>query len=1110
MKALRFLLLENNPLDATRIEEKLIESGINCNLLRVETASSYVAALKTDRFDLILADYELPDLDGMTALKLACHHCPRVPFIFVAAPLGEEVAIEMLQQGATDYVLKQRLERLPPAIQRALQIQEQTSQPTGEPLQELEQLATAAKYQTLFDSIDEGFCICEIRFDQNGEPQDYRFLEVNSAFEQITGLQQAAGKTARELIPNLKDHWIEVCSRVVQTGKPIQYENQSIDKNYWFHISAFYINDLQDNKFAVLVNNITDRKQTEKSLRQAYAGLVRRHQQLEIVNQNLERTLQELYTHQEELRTQNEELVTARQINEAERQRYQDLFNFAPDGYVVTDANGMVQEANQAITALLHFDVKAQMLPTPLSVYVTETDQRAFRNFLLKLYQHPQAQTCELNLKPRRGTPFPAGITAVAIRDDQEKILNIRWLIRDITDRKQVEAALRKSEEKYRTLFESIDEGFCIVEVLFDEDTKPINYRFLNVNPAFEKQTGHKDVVGKTVQEIVTQHEDYWNERYGGVALTGEPIRVEDHSEGFNGWYEVHAFRVGEPELRQVGILFTNITERKRAEEELRQKNAILNVINESTPTPIFVKDRQGRIIYANPATLEVLGKSAVEVIGFRDCDLYPNLEDAARVMENDQRIMATGQMEVVEESPDGIRTFLGMKVPYRNEQGDIIGLIGISNDISERIQIERDRERVLQQEQVARQAAEQANRIKDEFLAVLSHELRSPLNPILGWAKLLQTGRLDEEKTRQAITTIERNAKLQAELIEDLLDVSRILRGKLSLTVSPVNLASTIQAAIETVRLAAEAKSIQIETRLDPINGKISGDPTRLQQVIWNLLSNAVKFTPAGGRVEVQLEQIINDCSPYIAEAAAPSSHSPFPIPHHAQITVSDTGKGISPEFLPHVFDYFRQADSATTRQFGGLGLGLAIVRHLVELHGGTIEVDSPGEGLGATFTVRLPLLESRSSDVEPGAYNTGLCSSHAPLTGTQILVVDDEIDSRDLIEFVLKQAGATVITATSAAEALSALSRSQPDVLLSDVGMPNTDGYALIRQIRTLSPDRGGRMPAIALTAYAGDFDQQMALQAGFQQHISKPVEPEALIKAIIDLMGSVSIYG
>ncbi len=515
----------------------------------------------------------------------------------------------------------------------------------------------------------------------------------------------------------------------------------------------------------------------------------------------------------------------------------------------------------------------------------------------------------------------------------------------------------------------------------------------------------------------------------------------------------------------------TDVTEFKALEAELRQKNAILNVINESSPAPIFVKDLTGRIIFANPATLEVLGKSAAEVIGYRDCDLYPDPEDAARVMENDRRIMESGQMKVVEESPDGVRTFLGMKVPYRNEAGEVIGLIGIANDISDRVQLERDRERLLQQEQIARETAERANRIKDEFLAVVSHELRTPLNPILGWAQLLQRGKLSAEKTEKALATIERNAQLQSQLIDDLLDISRILRGKLSLNMLPVDLRTVISSALETIHLAAEAKSIQIQTLLSPAVGVVLGDAGRLQQVIWNLLSNAVKFTPLQGQITVALTQTET----------------------HAQIEVTDTGKGIHPDFVPYVFEHFRQQDGAITRQFGGLGLGLAIAKQIVELHGGSIAAQSLGEDQGATFTVEIPLA-LQLSELPTVKVSSDLTSD---LKGLHILMVDDEQDSRELVAFVLEEAGAMITSVASADEALKAIERFTPDLVVSDIGMPETDGYSLIQQIRAQLP--ASQVPAVALTAYAGELDRAAAIASGFQQHIPKPVNPEQLVSAV-----------
>lgn len=400
---------------------------------------------------------------------------------------------------------------------------------------------------------------------------------------------------------------------------------------------------------------------------------------------------------------------------------------------------------------------------------------------------------------------------------------------------------------------------------------------------------------------------------------------------------------------------------------------------------------------------------------------------------------------------------------------------VGVVLDISQQKQIEVRREALLQREQAAREAAESANRIKDEFLAILSHELRSPLNPILGWASLLQTKRLDADRTARALATIERNAKLQAQLIDDILDVARILRGKLKLERTLVNPAFVIEAAIETVQAAATEKTVSIHTDLQEV-GQIRGDLGRLQQIIWNLLTNAVKFTPTGGRINVSLVRV----------------------EHWAQIQVADTGMGIRADFLPYIFDSFRQEDTSITRQFGGLGLGLAIVRYLVEAHGGTIAADSSGEGQGAVFTVNLPLLPNKISGPTADSY----CRAEPDLTGVRILAVDDNLDMLELLAVSLAQYGAQVQCVGSAAEALSALVTFQPAVLVSDIGMPGTDGYTFMQQVRSLSPEQGGGVPAIALTAYVREEDRQKALDSGFQKHIAKPVTPELLAFAVAEL--------
>lgn len=384
-------------------------------------------------------------------------------------------------------------------------------------------------------------------------------------------------------------------------------------------------------------------------------------------------------------------------------------------------------------------------------------------------------------------------------------------------------------------------------------------------------------------------------------------------------------------------------------------------------------------------------------------------------------------------------------------------------------------------------QRAEESSRLKEEFLATISHELRTPLNAILGWTRILNAGKLPPDEARRALQTVERNARAQAQLIDDLLDVSRIITGKLRMDVRPTNPAAFAEAAIEAVQPAAVAKEIRIRRVFDTSASSVAGDAVRLQQVVWNLLSNAVKFTPPGGSVEVSLQRVDSQ----------------------VQIAVSDTGQGISPEFLPHVFDRFRQADQASTRQHGGMGLGLAIVRHLVELHGGSVAANSEGPGKGATFVVRLPISGVYYVDKDEGRVHSATPKFDIPpspgdrLDGIRILVVDDDADTREFLKAGLEHCGAEVLLSTSAAEALPALTTNLPDIMISDIGMPTTDGYELIHKIRALSPKQGGKVPAVALTAYARFEDRLKALKAGYQMHVPKPVELTELVTVINSLM-------
>jgi PAS domain S-box-containing protein len=516
-----------------------------------------------------------------------------------------------------------------------------------------------------------------------------------------------------------------------------------------------------------------------------------------------------------------------------------------------------------------------------------------------------------------------------------------------------------------------------------------------------------------------------------------------------------------------------------------------LSAIVESADDAIVTKTLEGVITSWNSGAQRMFGYTADEVIGKSVTILIPpdHINEEPAIIARLRKGERVEHYETVRKRKDGTLIDISLTVsPIRDADNIIIGASKIARDISERKRAEKalleQRENIERLYREAREAA----RLKEEFLATISHELRTPLNAILGWSRILRTGQLEEDEFARALETIERNARAQAQLIDDLLDVSRIITGKLRMDVRPIDPNAFIEAAIEAVRPAAEAKGLRVQKIMDTGGVSVPGDPTRLQQVVWNLLSNAIKFTPRGGRVQVRMERVDS----------------------HLEIVVADSGQGIVPEFLPHVFDRFRQADQATTRQHGGMGLGLAIVRHLVELHGGTATAASPGAGQGATFTIVLPVvplyqLDAAGARVHPTAREllpSTECGDR--LDGLKILVVDDEEDTRELLQTSLNECGAQVTVAGSTAEAFDAMRASVPDVLISDIGMPDQDGYDLMRQLRALPIESGGKVPAIALTAYARVEDRLQALRAGYQMHVPKPVELAELVAVVVSLAG------
>lgn len=558
----------------------------------------------------------------------------------------------------------------------------------------------------------------------------------------------------------------------------------------------------------------------------------------------------------------------------------------------------------------------------------------------------------------------------------------------------------------------------------------------------------------------------------------------------FLGVMEFFSHEIREPDqtllatFRGIGSQIGQFVERKQSEQELFESRERLIMAMQASGMGTWTRDLDGtNRVQWSPELEAIFGLAPGE---------FPQTEEAffEFVHLEDRESLGQAVSEAIANRTDYELDFryttrdgkpgwmIGRGRAFYDANGNPYRLAGLGWDITERKRAEVERERLIEREHAARTEAEEANRLKDEFLATLSHELRTPLTAMLGWLTILRRDSLDKETTEQAIETIERNAKAQAKLIEELVDVSRIVGGKLILETHAVDLLEVIGAAVEVVRPAASAKGVHLEITPDSSVGPVWGDPTRLQQIIWNLLSNAVKFTARDGSVRVSMRR-------------AGSS---------AEVIVTDSGVGISPDFLPHVFERFRQAESPMTRSHHGLGLGLAIVRHLTELHGGTVSAESPGEGCGATFTVRIPLAATHSNQTglfdEPAVRAEG--TTRLALAGVRVLVVEDEPDARALLSLILKSSGATVEGVESAAEALTSLQVFQPDVLLSDIGLPVESGYDLIRKIRSLV-SAASLVPAVALTAFATEEDRRLALAAGFQVHLTKPVEPAVLVETI-----------
>jgi PAS domain S-box-containing protein len=917
--------------------------------------------------------------------------------------------------------------------------------------------ASEERYRNLINAIDQGFCVLEMLYDAAGQPVDYRFLEVNPTFERHTGLRDAVGKTALELVPNLEAHWVKIYGQVAATGETLHFEQGSLALGRLFEVEAARVGGAHSRKVALLFRDVTESRLAEERLRESEA-------------------------------------------------RFRNMADHAPVMIWVTEQDGACSYLSQS-----WYEFTGQTLEagwgTGWLKAVHPDDEPDVRQAFARANASHAAFHHEYRLRRRDGVYAWMIDSARPRLSGSGEFLGYIGSVIDISERKRAEEQLRASQRDLQQMADAMPQ---VVWIAGAEGT--VNYYNRRVQE-FAGITQNAD--GSWNWQPILHPEDAaatiaaWQD----AVRTGQPYVQEHRIQMKDGGFRWHLSR-GIPAHSPDGTVgkwygtATDIDEIKQAEEKIKLANNRFKVAEEAARGFNYDWDVTSGRLTRSESIQHVLGYKREEIP--RTWQAWNEL-----IHPDDRRFHTEAEAlaylsELAEDSfsaeyrvrhKDGqIVWVMERGLIIRAAQGQPQRVIGQTVDISEHKQIEQEREELLQREQFARQQAEAATRAKDEFVAVVSHELRNPLNTILGYNRLLrQPEPLDAALQRKYADMIEQSARRQLTLIEDLLDTARIISGKLRLEMQSCDFTQLVNKTIDGARPTAEAKQIRLVAELDDLPEPLSCDPERLQQIVWNLLSNALKFTPAEGVVIVQLTRQGNQ----------------------AELRVTDTGQGIEPEILPYIFDRFRQADSSSKRRYGGLGLGLALVKQLAELHGGTVSAASAGTGMGATFTLRLPLrrperaAEAGTSVPEspgPEPPVSGLSASLLPsptlLAGLRVMLVDDEAGTRDLVSQMLEINGAHVTPLPSAGAALALLTNAAheaPDVLVCDIGMPGVDGYELLRQVRA----HGLRIPAVALTAFGRAEDRLRAHSAGFQMHVPKPVEPDELIMVLASLTGRLNAY-
>jgi PAS domain S-box-containing protein len=1034
-----------------------------------QTALGKLQTTDTDLPDLVLSDVMMPRMDGFQLLEeiRRDERIREIPVIMLSARAGEESKIEGFAAGADDYLIK-------PFSAREL-------------LARVKSLIELAKMRRAVESEKEkSFAVLESVTDAfYALDRDFCFAYLNRRAERYFGIEreEVLGKKVWELFPEAKGTFLETeFEKALNNNVPVEFEMRSPRSQRWFEVQAYPAREW----LLVYLRDITGRKQAEQTLLESEA-------------------------------------------------EFRQLANAVPQIVWVSDAAGntfyvnahWIEYTGLSVEETTHLEnVREIIHPDDREKVLGEWARAAAGGTTFEVegrmrnHRTGKYQWFLMRSEPTRGADgkiikwfgTSTDITASKTAENRAILMaKISELARQFESPGDLLFAVSKAVGEHlevrRCLFNEIDleNDLEIVHRDYCRGVESVAGR--HKISVYSSVTTAEMVAGKTIVNNDSQTDrrtaPFYEQIYaasGERAYVAVPLRRE------NRW--VASLWVSDDQPRQwskdeVSLLefiaeqIWAVVEKLRIDAALRESEERFRNMADHAPVMVWVTDATGYCNYLSQSWYEFTGQTPETGLGFGWLEAaHP--DDAAGAVEAFQtanKNRAPFRVEYRLRGASGeYRWTIDSAQPRFGEAGEFLGYIGSIFDITERKLAEQEREKLLAREKTLRAEAENANRLKDEFLATVSHELRTPLNSILGWASTVRQNNYNGEIMRRAFGVVERNARNQNQIISDILDVSRIITGKLNLNLQAVELSTAILAAIDTVRPAIDAKGINLKSLLEPDAETVIGDADRLQQIVWNLLSNAVKFTPEGGVIEIAL-RYSQDC---------------------AEITVSDNGMGIEPQFLPFVFDRFRQADGRMNRRHGGLGLGLAVVRHLTELHGGRVSAESGGPGQGATFTVRFPLKSRALQASHNGSVNfgttaeEGFAGKEAPrrrLEGLKILVVEDQPDALELAAFILTEQGAKVFTADSADKALETYETETLDVIISDIGMPEKDGLDLIREIKARFDSTNRRVPTIALTAYARAEDSRQVLEAGFDKYLPKPVEPSKLIETIIEITNNSS---